>query len=270
MARPRRDHGSLGWPDAVAVPERSAMPRSSILSLALVLTAPTAAAGPVDGDLIDGLVVVPNDTVSFRLFAVQDQDTERSLLTAPGGGPATVRFDSDGELSPIGSSTAGSFQILAGMREFFDNEPNDPTDGVTSRIRLTFETSDGSSFVDPRDFAEGFQFIRWEVGDHASPADAALADAIDFRAFVTQAIFVDATVVFFEDNTVLNTLQYGFTLGPGEPWNGTDAVETNIFSLDSQANRVEITYDYIPTGIPAPGGVALLTGGGLMLVRRRR
>ncbi|MEL6312011.1 MAG: hypothetical protein AAFQ17_06565, partial [Pseudomonadota bacterium] len=159
----------------------------------------------------------------------------------------------------------GNFDMLVNWREFFETGPNQ---GDPSRIRFEITTSSGGPIVPQDDFDNGFNFVRWEIGNHNDAEDIPFADAIDFRRSVSEVILVEATAVFFQNQTVLDTRQYGFTIGAGSDWDGTDADPGNIFTIDRAVNRIQITYDYIP--IPAPGSVAVLAGAGLIAARRRR
>jgi hypothetical protein len=232
----------------------------------IALAAGSASADP-DG-IFDGFVVPQSDTVSVRMFALRSIADQMPIFTTPSGNPASIQIDEAGAPQFAGDSTAGNYDVLIGWDEFFDVEPNDPNDGIPSKVRFDISTSNGGPFVSGDDFDAGFQFIRWEIGDHNSAGDAPFADPIAFKPTVTDVVLVEATVVFFEDQMALNVIEYGFTLGVGSTWDGTDALPLNIFSLDGNANRIVITYEYTP--IPAPAGLAVLAGGGLLLGRRRR
>lgn len=232
----------------------------------VALAAGTSAADP-DG-IFDGFVVPQNDSVSVRMFALRSLSDQMPIFSTPSGNPASIQIKETGAPQFAGDSTAGNYDVLIGWDEFFDVEPNDPTDGIPSRIRFDISTSNGGPFVSTEDFDDGFQFIRWEIGDHNDAGDIPFADPIQFKPTVSDVVLVEATVVFFEDAMALNVIEYGFTLGSGSSWDGTDALPTNIFSLDSNANRIVITYDYTP--IPAPAGALVIAAGGLALVRRRR
>ncbi|MGP1273399.1 MAG: hypothetical protein ACTS22_08685 [Phycisphaerales bacterium] len=228
--------------------------------LVLATLAGTAAADPQD-DLFDDFIVRPNDRASFNLVVANETGQKQDAFI---GDPASVPLGTLNSQITAGQSTAGNYSIDVGWDEFFDNAS--PGQGVASRIRFDFATSDGSPFVSQQDFNNGFRFIQWEIGDHLDPADQAFADPITFKPTITSVTLVQATAVFFQGDIVQNSIHYGFTLNPN--WDGTDAVPGNIFTLDATTNRIEVTYDYIP--VPAPASFAMLVGAGGLAVRRRR
>ena len=213
-------------------------------------------------EIFDDFIVKANDRVSVQLKVTNGSDTTQDAFL---GGPASVQIGTLDNPVTAGLSTAGNYNINIGWDEFFDGGSN-PGEGVPSRIRFDISTSNGSPFVSTQDFNSGLRFIQWEIGAHTDPADVPFADPINFRPTLTEITLVQATAVFFRGNTVQNSLAYGFTLNPA--WDGTDAIPTNIFTLDATTNRIEITYDYIP--IPAPASAATLAGLGFMTARRRR
>ncbi|MEO1717844.1 MAG: hypothetical protein AAFR76_12105 [Planctomycetota bacterium] len=214
-------------------------------------------------DIFDREIVNPNDNVSFVLKGVS-LSSEVDLFTTNDGNPASVSINNSGASQNVGAGR-GNFDMLVNWREFFETGPNQ---GDPSRIRFEITTSSGGPIVPQDDFDNGFNFVRWEIGNHNDAEDIPFADAIDFRRSVSEVILVEATAVFFQNQTVLDTRQYGFTIGAGSDWDGTDADPGNIFTIDRAVNRIQITYDYIP--IPAPGSVAVLAGAGLIAARRRR
>ncbi len=230
--------------------------------LIATLAGGTAAAEPTTG-IYDRPIVNPSDSVSLVLKGVS-LSSEIDLFTTSDGNPASVQIANDGVRQNVGDGR-GNFDVLVNWREFFETEPGQ---GEASRIRFDITTSSGGPLVTQSDFDAGFNFVRWEIGDHNAPADLPFADAIDFRTPVEQVILVEATAVFFTNQTVLNSVQYGFTIGGGSDWNGTDAEAGNIFTIDRAVNRIQITYDYTP--IPAPAGFVTLAGAGLLAARRRR
>ena len=214
-------------------------------------------------DIFDRELVNPNDNVSFVLKGVS-LSSEVDLFTTNDGNPASVSINNSGASQNVGAGR-GNFDMLVNWREFFETGPNQ---GDPSRIRFEITTSSGGPIVPQDDFDNGFNFVRWEIGNHNDAEDIPFADAIDFRRSVSEVILVEATAVFFQNQTVLDTRQYGFTIGAGSDWDGTDADPGNIFTIDRAVTRIQITYDYIP--IPAPGSVAVLAGAGLIAARRRR
>lgn len=228
----------------------------------LIVLAGTAHAEPTDG-IYDREIVNANDDVSFRLKGVS-LSSEIDLFTTANGNPASIQIANDGSRQNVGDGR-GNFDILVGWREFFESSPNQ---GEASRIRFEITTSSGGPIVPQSDYDAGFRFVRWEIGDHNAPADSAFADAIDFRTPVSRVVLVEATAVFFNNQTVLNSVEYGFTIGGASDWDGTDADPGNIFTIDRPVNRIQITYDYTP--IPAPAGTLALAGAGLFAARRRR
>lgn len=211
-------------------------------------------------------VIMPNDDVSFLMYMAKDSGEEQVLN---GTGPGLVRTDSLDMPTSVGESfNSPGADILVGWDEIFDSRPGDS--GTFSRIRLNARTSNGSPFLSPTAINDGFRLMRWEIGDHSDPAFQPLADAFGFRTAVEEILFVNARVVFFDDDVQLNSLEYGFTIGVGSTWDGTDSVSDNLFTVGPDVNRIEITYDYDPTFIPAPASAALLTGMGLIGARRRR
>lgn len=220
----------------------------------------TAAADPLEP------VIMPNDDVSFLMYMSKDSGEEQILN---GTGPGLARTDTLGTPESVGESfNSPGADILVGWDEIFDSRPGDA--GTFSRVRLNARTSDGSPFISQGAAADGYRLMRWEIGDHSDPTFQPMADAFGFRSAVEEILFVNARVVFFNDDVQLNSLEYGFTLGIGSTWDGTDFVPNNLFTVGSDVNRIEITYDYDPTFIPAPASAALLTGMGLFGARRRR
>ncbi|MEM1071423.1 MAG: hypothetical protein AAGB48_04150 [Planctomycetota bacterium] len=228
----------------------------------IAAAAGTTLADPQDGDLFDGIVTSPNERASFKAFIGGFGVTE---VEAFEGDPVSVRNGSLDNPIVAGERTTGSFDILVGWEEFFDNA--NPGEGVASRIRFVIETSDGSPFLTDADAAANRNVIRWEIGDHSDPDDDLFADPIDFRPFVSDLTLLEATAVLFTDDNTENSIPFGFTL-PSD-WDGTDAVLSNTFTLGPTTNRIEITYDYLPVPTPASGLVlgSLVLGG---MKRRRR
>ncbi|MEL6797683.1 MAG: hypothetical protein AAFO89_12785, partial [Planctomycetota bacterium] len=189
-------------------------------------------------DIFDREIVNPNDNVSFVLKSVS-LSSEVDLFTTNDGNPASVSINNSGASQNVGAGR-GNFDMLVNWREFFETGPNQ---GDPSRIRFEITTSSGGPIVPQDDFDNGFNFVRWEIGSHNDTDDMPFADAIDFRRSVSEVILVEATAVFFQDQTVLDTRQYGFTIGAGSDWDGTDADPGNIFTIDRAVNRIQITYD---------------------------
>ncbi|MEM9663211.1 MAG: hypothetical protein AAF937_12995 [Planctomycetota bacterium] len=214
-------------------------------------------------DIFDREIVNANDNVSFVLKGVS-LSSEVDLFTTSDGNPASVNIDNSGAPQSVGEGL-GNFDMLVNWKEFFETGPNQ---GEPSRIRFEITTSSGEPIVPQDDFDNGFNFVRWEIGSHNDADDIPFADAIDFRSAVSEVILVEATAVFFQDQSVLDTRQYGFTIGAGSQWDGTDADPGNIFTIDAAVNRIQITYDYTP--IPAPATLAMLGGLGITAARRRR
>lgn len=211
-------------------------------------------------------VIEHGDEISFLLYMAKDNGDEQILN---GTGPGIVGTDTLINPISVGESyNQPSANILVGWDEIFDTRPGDT--GTYSRIRLTIETSDGSPFITQSAIDEGFRLLRWEIGAVTNPVFDAFEDAFDFRDEVTSIPLVEASAVFFDGNAQLNALDYGFTLGIGSEWDGTDAIPNNLFTVGTDVNRIEITYDYDPTFIPVPATAAAITGLGLGLVRRRR
>lgn len=237
--------------------------RHCATSILIIASLAGNAAGDDPSGIFDTEVVLPNDRVSFLLKGVS-RDSEVDLFTTDDTNPASVQIANDGTPQNVGLGR-GNFDILVNWREFFETQPDS---GDPSRIRFDISTSSGDPIIPQNDFDNGFNFVRWEIGDHADNADLPFADPINFRNGVNEIILVEATAVFFDDQNVLNTVQYGFTIGGGSDWNGTDFNLGNIFMVDQAVNRIEITYDYTP--IPAPAGTALLAAAGMFAARRRR
>lgn len=237
--------------------------RSAALAVGagLALTVFSAHADPVES------VVAPNDNVSFLMFMANEVGDEQQLNG--NAGPASIQRGTLATPANAGSSfNTPAANILVGWNEIFDTRPGDS--GTFSRVRFDIKTSDGSPFVSQNAADNGYNFLRWEIGDHNDPADQPLADAIGYRDVVDDVIFVEARAVFFNGNVQLNSLAFGFTLGVGSPWDGTDALPGNLFTVDPQVNRIEVTYDYDPNFVPAPTTASLLLGAGLLGARRRR
>lgn len=233
----------------------------SIAGLALSTLAANAAADPVDPVIANG------DTSSFLLFMADEGGNEQILNGA--SGPASIQRGS--LFAPINagvSHNAPAANILVGWDEIFDNRPGDM--GIYSRTRFEIKTSNGSPFISEAAADNGFNFLRWEIGDHNDPADAANADPISYRPFLNDVVFVEARAVFFDGNIQLNSIAFGFTLGVGSTWDGTDALPGNLFTVGPDVNRIEITYDYDPDFVPAPASAGLLIAAGLLGTRRRR
>ncbi|MEO1535230.1 MAG: hypothetical protein AAFS11_06685 [Planctomycetota bacterium] len=237
--------------------------RSTPTYIALLVAAAGTVYADSPDDIYDREVVRPNDNVSFKLFG-ESLNSEIELFSTNDGNPAAVQIANNGVSQNVGSGR-GNFDVLVGWREFFETAPGQ---GDPSRIRFEITTSTGESFIPQSDFDSGFRFVRWEIGAHNDAGDEPFADAIDFRTPVDEIILVEATAVFFNDQTVLNSVEYGFTIGGGSGWDGTDAEAGNIFTLDRAVNRIQITYDYTP--IPAPASAVTLAGLGLAAARRRR
>lgn len=238
------------------------MRRSATPILITTLAAGHAAAN-VNSDIFDGEIVNPFDDVSFVLKGVSLNE-EVDLFTTDTGNPASVRISNDGAPQSVGQGR-DDFDVLVNWKEFFETAP---LQGDPSRIRFEITTSSGESLIPEADFNNGINFVRWEIGDHNDAADLPFADAIDFRTRVDSVVLVEATAIFFNDQTVLNSVNYGFTIGGGSDWDGTDAEAGNIFTVDRAVNRIQITYDYTP--IPAPASAVTLAGAGLLAARRRR
>ncbi len=233
----------------------------SAAGLAVSAFAGIAAADPQEP------VIGAGDDASFLIFMATDGGVEQQLNGDMG--PASIERGSLDFPHVAGAShNSPSANILVGWDEIYDNRPGDA--GIFSRVRFDISTSDGSSFISEDAANNGFNFLRWEIGAHADPADQAFADAIGFRPFVEDVVMVEARAVFFNDDVQLNSLAFGFTLGIGSTWDGTDAMPGNLFSVGSDVNRIEITYDYDATFVPAPTTASLLLGAGLLGARRRR
>lgn len=233
----------------------------SAAGFALSILACNASADPVNP------VIVANDNASFLLFMADESGNEQVINGETG--PAAIQRGTIASPQNAGVSfNAPGANILAGWDEIFDNRPGDA--GVFSRTRFEIKTSDGSAFISQEAADNGFNFLRWEIGAHNDPADNALADAVQFGEFVTDVVFVEARAVFFDGNIQLNSLAFGFTLGIGSTWDGTDALPGNLFTVGPDVNRIEITYDYDPDFVPAPATAGLLLAAGLMGTRRRR
>ena len=229
--------------------------------LTMSVTAFVAAADPLEP------VIAPNDNASFLVFMANEVGNEQQLNG--NSGPASLPRGTIGNAANAGSSFNNpAANILVGWDEIFDTRPGDA--GTFSRTRFNIRTSDASPFITQAAADNGFNFLRWEIGAHNDPTDQALADPIGFRDVVDQVLFVEARAVFFNNNVQLNSIAFGFTLGIGSPWDGTDALPGNLFTVDPQVNRIEITYDYNPEFVPAPTTASLLLGAGLLGARRRR
>ncbi len=212
-------------------------------------------------------VIATNDKASFLVFMANEVGDEQQLNGS--SGPASMPRGTLGAPTSAGSSfNSPAANILVGWDEIFDNRPGDA--GIYSRTRFDIRTSNGSPFISQDAANSGFNFLRWEIGAHNDPADMPLADPIGYRPVVEDVVFVEARAVFFNGNVQLNSLAFGFTLGIGSSWDGTDALPGNLFTVGPDVNRIEITYDYDPTFIPAPTTASLLLGAGLLGARRRR
>jgi hypothetical protein len=234
-------------------------------ALSILITAGLAGtASATDPDIFDTEVVLPNDRVSMILRGASVNNGEIDLINTDDGNPASVQIANNGVPQNAGDGR-GNFDILVNWREFFENGPDQ---GEASRIRFNITTSSGDPIIPASDFDSGFNFVRWEIGDHGDAGDQPFADPIGFRPGVEEITLVEATVVFFNNQTVLNSVQYGFTIGAGSDWDGTDYNPGNIFMVDRAVNRIQITYDYTP--IPAPAGIGALAAAGLFASRRRR
>lgn len=223
---------------------------------------------PVAADPLDPLPVIGvNDASSFLLFMSDELGNEHVLNG--NAGPASIQRGTIGSPVNAGASlNTPAANILVGWDEIFDSRPGFA--GTYSRTRFEIKTSDASPFISQAAADNGFNYMRWELGAHNSPADAPLADAVEFGEFVSDVVFVEARAVFFNGNIQLNSMAFGFTLGIGSTWNGTDALPGNLFTVGSDVNRIEITYDYDPEFVPAPTTAGLLLGAGLLGTRRRR
>ena len=228
----------------------------SVVSLAAV----SASADPLES------VMNRNDKVSFLLYMTDGAGNDQILN---GTQPADATIGSlDSPTSAGDSFNMPSADILIGWDELFDGRPGDV--GIFSRTRFEMSTSDGSPFISQAASDAGNDFLRWEVGAHSDPAFAGDEDPFSFRSTVASVTFVEATVVFFQDDIQLNLLTYGFTIGIGDEWDGTDSIPSNLFTVGTDVNRIEITYDYDPTFVPAPACITVLAGAGLFGTRRRR
>ena len=239
------------------------VPGALALSAGLMMSAAafTAGADPLEP------VIAANDHASFLVFMANEVGDEQQLNG--NSGPASMPRGTIGNAANAGASFNNpAANILVGWDEIFDTRPGDV--GTHSRTRFNIRTSDASPFISQAAANNGYNFLRWEIGDHNDPTDQALADPIDFRDVVDQVVFVEARAVFFNNNVQLNSIAFGFTLGIGSTWDGTDALPGNLFTVDPQVNRIEITYDYNPQFVPAPTTASLLLGAGLLGARRRR
>lgn len=239
------------------------VPGALVMSAGFVLsaTAFVASADPLEP------VIAANDHASFLVFMANEVGDEQQLNG--NSGPASMPRGTIGNAVSAGASfNTPAANILVGWDEIFDTRPGDV--GTYSRTRFNIRTSDDSPLISQAAADNGYNFLRWEIGAHNDPADQALADPVDFRAGVDQVVFVEARAVFFNNNVQLNSIAFGFTLGVGSAWDGTDSMPGNLFSVGPDVNRIEITYDYDPTFIPAPTTASLLLGAGLLGARRRR
>jgi len=239
------------------------VPVALAMSAGLMMSAAafTAGADPLEP------VIAANDHASFLVFMANEVGDEQQLNG--NSGPASMPRGTIGNAANAGVSFNNpSANILVGWDEIFDNRPGDA--GTYSRTRFNIRTSDHSPLISQDAANDGFAFLRWEIGAHSDPTDQALADPVDFRGGVADVVFVEARAVFFNNDIQLNSIAFGFTLGVGSTWDGTDAMPGNLFSVGPDVNRIEITYDYDPTFIPAPTTASLLLGAGLLGARRRR
>jgi hypothetical protein len=208
---------------------------------------PDPAPTPGYGGRVGTPGVRANDTASMSLMMFDSQD--RSASVNMGGEFSVTRGPS---FTNIGANRNGGGNVLSSWDEVVQ--------GSTVYVNAMFKTSDGSMFMPATARVNGSPafFWTWHFG---------VTDPVNYQPWVTQVQLLSARI-YFSDNGGASFNSFSNISGLGGSFlTGRDS-GNYLASIGDGTNFILLQYQI--SVVPAPAGLGVLAGAGLMAARRRR
>lgn len=216
----------------------------AILSLAALPALALATGGPAP-------IVVQGDTASMSLIMMNSDLNSLAFNTM-----GDVSVPRGSAFFDLGASLNGGGNIQGIW--------NEAAQGQQTVVTAIFRTADGSQFMPPTARVQGQPaiFWTWHFG---------VTDPVNFQPWVTSVTLNSAHVFFSADGG--QTFSGSVDMTSNLPSNWMPGVDPGltVSSIGDGTNFIMMQYNLTAGGsVPAPAGVAVIAGGSLLALRRRR